>query len=67
MANEPIGEFSLVLSDFSTRVIDDQTQAVRITVTFGDPRRPAVYADAHVGDDVVHEILDVAHRVTDTS
>jgi hypothetical protein len=44
------------VSDFSNKTIDDDKQAVTITVKFADGRRGQVVADAHVDDKIVSDI-----------
>ena len=47
---------TIFVSDFSDKTIDDDKQAVTITVKYGDGRRGIVVADAHVDDKIVQDI-----------
>jgi hypothetical protein len=47
---------TVFVSDFSSKEIADDKQAVTITVKFGDGRRGVVVADAHVDDKIVADI-----------
>ena len=47
---------TVFVSDFSDKTIDDDKQAVSITLKFGDGRRGQIVADAHADDAIVQQI-----------
>jgi len=53
---------TIFVSDFSDKTIDDDKQAVTITVKYGDGRRGIVVADAHVDDKVVQDIAKAGRQ-----
>ena len=53
---------TIFVSDFSDKSIDDDKQAVTITVKYGDGRRGIVVADAHVDDKVVQDIAKAGRQ-----
>jgi hypothetical protein len=53
---------TIFVSDFSEKAIDDDKQAVTITVKYGDGRRGIVVADAHVDDKIVQDIAKAGRQ-----
>jgi len=53
---------TIFVSDFSDKAIDDDKQAVTITVKYGDGRRGIVVADAHVNDKIVQDIAKAGRQ-----
>ena len=53
---------TIFVSDFSDKSIDDDKQAVTITVKYGDGRRGIVVADAHVDDKIVQDIAKAGRQ-----
>jgi hypothetical protein len=53
---------TIFVSDFTEKPIDDDKQAVTITVKYGDGRRGIVVADAHVDDKIVQDIAKAGRQ-----
>ena len=54
---------TIVVSDFSGKEISDPKQRATFAISYGDRRRGAVVADAHVDDAIVADVLKVGRQL----
>lgn len=58
---------TVIVSDFSNRVIDKDKDLYTITLTPSDGRKAVIVADAHVEDKIVQDILNKGRQANNRS